>query len=94
MENVGRLHAGTARGAALLGCGTGETVGVGSRVRLRREDSEEEYRVVAPEDAAPASGLISMQSPVGRALLGRAAGEEVRVRTPEGVRGLTVVSVE
>jgi transcription elongation factor GreA len=70
------------------------TVRVGSRVRLRTDHVEEEYRVVAPEDAAPAAGLISMQSPVGRALLGRAVGEQVSVRTPEGVRGLTVVSVE
>jgi transcription elongation factor GreA len=71
-----------------------ETVQVGSRVRLRTSESEEEYQVVAPEDAAPAAGLISRHSPVGRALLGRAVGEEVRVRTPDGVRGLTVVSVE
>jgi transcription elongation GreA/GreB family factor len=67
---------------------------LGSRVHMRLDDQDEEYRVVASEDAEPTSGLISMESPVGRALLGRAAGEEVRVRTPEGVRGLTVVSVE
>jgi len=67
---------------------------MGSRVRLRTDDVEEEYRVVAPEDAAPASGLISMESPVGRALLGRGVGERVSVHTPAGVRGLTVVSVE
>jgi transcription elongation factor GreA len=72
----------------------GTAVRVGSRVRVKTYDVEEEYRVVAPEDAAPWAGLISMQSPVGRALLGCAVGARVSVRTPEGVRGLTVVSVE
>jgi transcription elongation GreA/GreB family factor len=69
-------------------------IGLGSRVRVSDPDGSEDLSIVGPDEADARAGLISMQSPVGRALLGRSAGEEVKVRTPEGVRGLTVVSVE
>jgi transcription elongation factor GreB len=36
---------------------------------------------------------VSVHSPVGRALLGRAAGDEVEVERPGGVRALTIVAV-
>lgn len=44
------------------------------------------YRLVHPEEVDPAKGLISVQSPVGRALVGRQHEEEVTIRTPNGER--------
>ncbi len=65
----------------------------GSRVRVRDADGEEEYTLVRRGEADPAQGRISVESPVGRALLGGARGDEVTVQTPAGVRALTIVAV-
>jgi transcription elongation GreA/GreB family factor len=73
--------------------GSPAAAGLGSTVRCRDSDGEHHYTLVPPGDAAPLEGRISVASPVGRALLGRAGGEEVDVATPGGVRGLTILSV-
>jgi transcription elongation factor GreA len=70
-----------------------ETVRVGSRVRLHDLDGEEDYALVQHEEADPFAGLVSAESPLGRALLGRATGDRVNVRAPGGVRVVTVVAV-
>ncbi len=44
-----------------------------------------------PEDADPDRGLVSVASPIGRALVGREEGDEVDVPTPGGVRTLEIV---
>ena len=51
------------------------------------------WRLVGPDEADPKRGLLSVHAPVGRALLGRSAGDEVEVERPDGVRALTVVAV-
>jgi transcription elongation factor GreA len=66
---------------------------LGSRVRVRDADGEEEYTIVRRGEADPAQGRISTESPVGRALLGGRRGDEVTVQTPGGVRALTIVEV-
>jgi transcription elongation factor GreA len=66
---------------------------VGSTVRVRDADGEDEYTIVRKGDADPAQGRISTASPVGRALLGGRRGDEVMVRTPGGIRALTIVEV-
>ncbi len=43
-----------------------------------------EYQIVGPDEFDVDAGRISMDSPVGRALLGRTCGDEVRVRRPKG----------
>ncbi len=68
-------------------------VRVGSRVRVRDEDGEEEFAVVAHIEADAVADRISAESPLGRALLGRHVGERVRFRAPGGIMGVTVVSV-
>jgi transcription elongation factor GreA len=73
--------------------GSPVAAGVGSTVRCRDSDGEHLYTLVLPVDAAPLEGRISVASPVGRALLGRAGGEEIDVATPGGVRPLTILSV-
>ncbi len=65
----------------------------GSRVRVRDADGEEEYTLVRRGDADPAQGRISVESPVGRALLGSRRGDEVMVQTPGGMRALTILEV-
>ena len=51
------------------------------------------FTLVGTSDAKPASGRISTASPVGAALLGAAAGDEVEVRTPRGAVRYRVRSV-
>ena len=62
-----------------------ERVFFGSWVTLEDEAGESvRYRIVGPDEADPARGLISMDSPVGRGLLGKRVDDEVRVRRPKG----------
>jgi transcription elongation GreA/GreB family factor len=69
-------------------------VGLGCTVRCRDEDGEYTYTMVCPGDADVMRGLLSVTSPVGRALLGHCAGEEVMAQTPSGARFLTILSVD
>lgn len=51
------------------------------------------WRLVGPDEADPRRGLVSAASPVGRALLAHAAGDEVEIALPGGTREVTVVAV-
>lgn len=71
-------------------------INVGSRVSL--EDLEDgariDYQVVGPEETNPREGKISHLSPVGRAIMGKAAGDEVAVSTPSGAVRYRIVTVQ
>jgi len=71
-------------------------VRIGARVKLKDEQSKEleEYTLVGPDEADPASGKISVASPIGKALLGRKAKERVTIQLPRGPRTVTIVSLE
>ena len=69
------------------------TVTIGSCVRVKDRDGEEEYTIVGGEDADAARYLISMESPLAVALLGHAEGEQVKVRAPGGLRNVTILRV-
>jgi transcription elongation factor GreA len=74
--------------------GDGGVVGFGSTVVVRdQEGVEQTWRIVSSHDAAPRDGLLSAESPVAVALLGRAPGEQAAVTLPKGKRTLTVLSV-
>jgi transcription elongation factor GreA len=51
------------------------------------------FQLVMPEDADAEKGLISTTSPIGRALMGKAPGDEVTVPTPGGIRTFEVVTL-
>lgn len=68
-------------------------VRVGSRVRLQDLDGETDFSLVPAEEANPFIGLLSAESPLGRALQGRSVGDRVAVRAPGGVHEVTVLSV-
>ncbi len=68
-------------------------VRIGSRVCVRDEDGEAEFRIVDPADADAIAEHVSADSPLGRALLGSHVGDLVRFRAPGGVLAVTVVEV-
>jgi len=51
------------------------------------------YRIAGPDEIDPARSFISMDSPLGRALLGKGLDDEVRVQAPGGERVVTIVSI-
>jgi transcription elongation factor GreA len=75
--------------------GEDDDVGIGQRVTIQTDDgAEETWQIVSPTAARPREGLISDRSPLGRALIGRRAGEVVEVTSPEGSYTVTVLRVE
>jgi transcription elongation factor GreB len=57
----------------------------GAWVTLEDEDGNQtEYRIVGPDEFDVSAGKISMDSPVGRALMGKSMDDEVTVRRPKG----------
>lgn len=73
-----------------------DTVTLGSIVKVRdiEDDYEETYEIVGSQEANPRQGRISDDSPVGRALRGHRAGEQVTVEAPAGNLEFEIVSVE
>ena len=63
-----------------------DKVGIGTRVRVYDVEFEEEleYSIVGSTEADPDKNKISDESPVGKAILGKKAGDEVEVSTPTG----------
>jgi transcription elongation factor GreB len=67
----------------------------GAWVELEAEDgSRARHRIVGPDEFDLAPGYISMDSPLGRALLSRRLDEEVSVAAPGGGRVLVIVAIE
>ncbi len=68
---------------------------LGSEVLLLNEDGEEEnYRIVSRAEADPRKGLISNESPIGKALLGHKKGDRIETEVPDGTRTLKIVKVK
>jgi transcription elongation factor GreB len=66
----------------------------GAWFRLEDEDGAlHSYRIVGPDEFDPARRWISMDSPMGRAVLKKAVDDEVRVQTPKGEVNYYVVEV-
>jgi transcription elongation factor GreA len=69
-------------------------VGLGSRVTVDFDGDEETYTVVGAIEAKPTAGLISNESPIGRALLGKRVGQTAQVATPAGMTPVKILRVE
>ncbi len=70
------------------------TVGVGSAVTVKwGEGDEETFMLVGPPEVSLRDSRISYESPVGRALVGRKAGDEIAVPVGQGLARLSVLHV-
>jgi transcription elongation factor GreA len=72
-----------------------DKVGLGSTVVVLdvKRDEEVTYNLVTSEEADAANGKISATSPIGRALLNKAVGDEVKVQSPGGVKELEILKL-
>jgi transcription elongation factor GreA len=70
-----------------------DRVGLGSTVVVLdcQKDEEATFKLVISEETDVARGLISTSSPIGRGLLGKKAGDAVRIEIPGGVREFEIV---
>jgi transcription elongation factor GreA len=75
---------------------SGSQVMFGAKVELVDEDTDEKvsYRIVGPDESDIDKGLISIGSPLARALIGKEAGDSVEVSTPRGARYFQVLGVQ
>lgn len=71
-------------------------VRLGSRITVKDMDFDEQevYQVVGSQEADPMNGLISEESPFGRALLGKVVGDDVVVEAPAGVLHYQVIDIQ
>ena len=72
-----------------------ETVRFGVTVVLTDDDTGEkvQYTITGEDESNVSAGLISVTSPVARALLGKRVGDEVTVRVPKGNRSFEVLDL-
>jgi transcription elongation factor GreA len=73
-----------------------DRAGYGSHVWLldMQKDVKVEYQLVTTEESDAAKGMISTTSPIGRAILGRKVGDEIKVQTPAGIKEFEVVKLK
>jgi transcription elongation factor GreA len=72
-----------------------DVVRVGSVVHVKDEGGKSSmYTIVGTAEAKPAEMKLSNESPVGKALLGRKRGDEVRITTPKGERNLKITKID
>jgi transcription elongation factor GreA len=77
------------------GNGSGKTA-MGSKICVKnlKSGEEKDFCIVSFNEAAPAEGKISNESPLGTAFIGRKKGDEVAVETPRGEMRYKILSVE
>jgi transcription elongation factor GreA len=72
-----------------------DRVGLGSTVTVLDINKDEKitYKLVTSEDVDVSKGMISTGSPIGRGLLGKQVGDEVKIQIPGGTREMEIVEL-
>lgn len=73
----------------------GDIVDIGSTVIIKENGKDSEtFTIVGSAEADPAVGLISDESPIGKALIGCKAGDEKEIKTPSGLVRFSIIAVQ
>ena len=74
---------------------SGKKVMFGARVQVVDEDSSKEatYQIVGTDEADIGKGLLSVTSPLARALIGKEVGDQVEVQAPSGAKYYEILAV-
>ena len=72
-----------------------QEVAIGSTVTISEDDGvEEQYTLVGPAEADPTTGMISHESPIGQAIIGKSIDDTVTVVTPGGTSTFKIIRLE
>ncbi|MFA4831393.1 MAG: transcription elongation factor GreA [Patescibacteria group bacterium] len=69
-------------------------VTVGSTIVVKFNDIEKEFTICGPQEADPIKGMISNESPLGQAFLGRKAGELIEIKVPAGIQIYEILAIK
>ena len=69
-------------------------VQIGSKVRVKNESGEKEFKIVGSYDANPKDNLISNESPLGKAFIDKKVGDDVEIKTPSGLIKYQILSIQ
>ena len=74
---------------------SGDKVMFGATVQVVDEDTNKEatYRIVGADEADIGKGLLSVTSPLARALIGKGTGDQVEVQAPSGAKYYEILSI-
>jgi len=67
---------------------------LGSKVTVRTKDKEKVYTIVGPNEANPAEGFISNETPLAQALLGKKKDDQTEVKAPSGMIKYSIIKIE
>ncbi len=70
------------------------TVGVGATILVAKGANEMKFSIVGPNEAKPEAGLLSNESPLGKAFIGHKAGDMVKVKVPAGEVTYKILKIE
>ncbi len=71
----------------------GDRITFGSTVHLRGPDGKEvRYQIVGSDEADPATGRLSVLSPLARTLIGKEVGDEVKLQAPGGAKAFEILA--
>ena len=75
--------------------GPADRVVFGRTVLLCNLDTDEEiqYQLLGPYESEPEKGRISVHSPLGRMLIGKEKGDEIKVKTPGGMQEFEILDI-
>jgi transcription elongation factor GreA len=74
-------------------CKTGDGATIGCSVTIRVRDRELTYAIVGSTEADPSQNKISVDSPLGKALVGKKKGEKASVKTPVGNQEYEIIAI-
>ena len=78
----------------ILSVAGSKTVQIGSQIKVKYNDQKKEFTIVGSQEANPAIGKISNESPLGQAFLGRKEGDKVEIKVPAGVLEYKILEIK
>ena len=75
--------------------GRTENIVFGTTVELRNTANKQNviYQLVGPYESDPEGGRISVTSPLGKALIGKEQGDDIKIKTPGGVQEFEILEI-
>ena len=81
------------RNAQIISKSIGDVIAVGCSVEISDGEDTDKYEIVGSDESDPLKGRISVDSPIGSALVGHKKGDSVKISTPGGAMTYKIVNV-